>query len=109
MRKEAIRAIAEDLGATNADELAQRIGEESMINDSSLSFCLACGAEGPPGTEPDVSNGPCEECGARLVSGADVIMANLLFADEDKINEWLEPKEGILHKKVREDRERQNP
>lgn len=101
MREKAVRAIADNLGATSADELMQRLGEESMIRESSLGFCLVCGHEHEM-IEPDEANRTCGECGARSVAGMDTIMSVFLFANEDKINGWLEPEKGILRKKIEE-------
>lgn len=88
MRKEALRAIADDVGAESAEELAQTLGEESLLGDSSLSYCLGCGESGPS-LEPDASNISCESCGAAMVAGLDVIVMQLTLMNPDKLNEWL--------------------
>lgn len=88
MRKEALRAIADDVGAESAEELAQTLGEESLFGDSSLSYCLACGASGPS-LEPDAANVKCEECGARSVAGLDNVVMQITMMNPDKLNEWL--------------------
>ena len=47
--------------------------EEIEQADADMSgFCLACGAE-RYGTEPDARRYPCEECGKKLVFGAQEI------------------------------------
>ena len=42
---------------------------ESMLGDTYIGFCLACGAE-VYGVEPDAREYTCEECDAHKVYGA---------------------------------------
>ncbi len=47
--------------------------EAAMLDDSSIGYCLACGAEAS-GVEPDARRYVCESCGAAKVYGAEELV-----------------------------------
>ena len=106
MRKEAVRAIAASVGANDAEELLDKLGEASHFREASFGFCLECGYQ-QPNVEPDVNNMKCDECGALHVSGLESTQAIAFMMHEDKINEWMRPEKGILRKRIEENRDEQ--
>ena len=65
--------------AAGKENMASKINIEAVIaaveRDDLTGFCVACGAETPPGdVEPDAREYECPSCGEKKVFGAEEIL-----------------------------------
>lgn len=103
MKKDVIKAIAKCFDAEDAEEFLDDIFCKAMMDASSASYCLNCGAEGPSPLEPDAEGVLCEACNTYSVEGLENVAMRLCMLPIDKIEAAMKSK-GILRSMIDADK-----